>query len=733
MELHMRNFNAHGLIARLRLAFLMILALAVAGCGGGGGGGSSSSNCPTQFSTCDNTTDGGGTTDGGTTTAAPTVSVAILDSTGAATTTLPSSGAVTVRATVKDATGSVVPSAVVIFATDSNLAAFNPGSALTNSAGVATVQMSAASLSAAGAASVTASTTVNSVVTSGSTAYEVGAANITLSGFSISETDIPAYGTSAVSVTVNVNGVPTTAPITVGLTSGCAVSGKAVLASSVQTVNGVATATYTDKGCNSADTITVSVLGKTAQGTIKSAGPAAANIQFVSATPSTIALKGTAGLIDVSNVTFKVVDASGNAVPSKDVEFYLTNWTGGIKLDDNSQTQVNAMPNQKVRKQTAADGTVTVTVQAGTNPASVWVLANVLNSSLGTQSNKLVISTGLPSQDRFTLAVGVHNIEGWDYSGETTNLTVYAFDRVGNPVPEGTTVNFVTEGAGTSPSPGVCSIKDATCSINFVSAESRPRGEAVPVCRVPGDSTTCVRSGRVSVLAYANGEEGFDDANGNNFFDSGETFRDMGDVFVDNNENGGWESPEQFFPFIAALDNASLRLDCPTHVGYENAKSKLSTCNNKWGQAQVRREQVIILSGSYVNFAYPAGSNVTVTTDASGQVSNLVVTDGFGGLAQCSAMFQVRIADLNNNPMPAGTKLSITNNNVKYNQTGSADPLAVVAEVANDTVLDTTIRGGTTHAFTMLGAKCASIPKGTLSIRAVTPKGNITVIPVAVN
>lgn len=729
----MRNFNVQGLIARIRLAFLMMLALAVAGCGGGGGG-SSSTDCPTQYSTSCGTT-GGGTTGGGTTTSAPTVSVAILDSAGAATTNLPSSGSVTVSATVKNAAGTAVKSALVTFATDTSLGVFNPasGTKLTDDNGVASVQMSAASLSAAGAGVVTATAVVDSATASGGAPYELGSADITLSNFTIEGADIPAYGTSTVSVVVNVNGSPATAPIAVNLASGCATSGKATLASTVQTVNGIATATYTDKGCNATDTITVSVLDKVVQGAIKIAGPAAANIQFVSATPSTIALKGTAGLTDVSNVIFKVVDASGNAVPSQDVEFYLTNWTGGIKLDDNSKTQVDAMPNQKVRKQTAADGTVTVTVQAGTNPTSVWVLANVLNSSLGTQSNKLIISTGLPSQDRFTLAVGVHNIEGWDYAGETTNLTVYAFDRVGNPVPEGTTVNFVTEGAGTSPSPGVCSIKDATCSINFVSAESRPRGEAVPVCSVADDSTTCVRSGRVSVLAYANGEEGFDDANGNNFFDSGETFRDMGDVFVDNNENGVWTVPEQFFPFVTASDNASLGLACPTHVGYEDAKSKLSTCNNKWGQAQVRREQVIILSGSHVNFAYRVGSNIAVTTGPSGQVSGLVVTDGFGGLAQCSAMFQVRIADLNNNPLPAGTKLSITNNNVKYSQSGSSDPVTVIAEVANDTVLDTTTPGGTTHAFTMLGAKCASTPKGTVSIRAVTPKGNITAIPVAVN
>ena len=306
MELHMRNFNVQGLIARIRLAFLMMLALAVAGCGGGGGGGSSSSaGCATQWdASCGNNTTGGGT--GGTTTSTPTVSVVILDGSGAATTTLPSSGSVTVKATVKSAAGVPVSGAVVTFTTEPSLGIFNPasGTALTNDSGVASIQMSAAALNAAGAAAVNAAASVASTAVSGGATYQVGAANLTLANFTISKTEIDAYGTSTVSVTVNVNGSPSSAPLTVGLSSGCATSGKATLASSVQTINGVATATYTDKGCNSTDTITVSVLDKSVSGTIKSAGPAPANIQFVTATPGTIALKGTAGLVDVSTVTF---------------------------------------------------------------------------------------------------------------------------------------------------------------------------------------------------------------------------------------------------------------------------------------------------------------------------------------------------------------------------------------------------------------------------------------------
>ena len=666
----------------------------------------------------------------------------IYDSTGAVTTTLSSSGSVTVKAVVTNASGTPLAGAPVKFTTDSTLALFNPsiGTALTNSAGVASVQMSSAGLTANGAGQVTATLSdASKPNVSAYASYQVGAANVTLGAMSISATSIPAYGTSTVAVTVNVNGTPTTTPVTVAFSSGCATSGKASIASTVLTVNGVATATYTDKGCNGTDTITATVLDKTVQGSITSAGPLPANIQFVSATPSSIALKGTAGLIDISNVTFKVVDASGNAVPATTVEFYLTNWTGGIKLEDNTQTQVDALTGGKVRKQTAADGTVVVAVQAGTNPTSVWVLANILNSSLSTQSSKLVISTGLPSQDRFSLSVGTHNIEGWRYDGVTTPLTIYAFDRVGNPIPDGSTINFVTEGAGASP--GTCSVSSGSCSTQFVSSENRPRNESVGVCLnssgslVPSTnggaiSNTCAYSGRVSVLAYANGEESFDDINGNNLYDSGETFRDIGDIYVDNNENGTWESPEQYFPFAGSAGNTSTGAACSTtYTGYATAKSKANTCNGKWGQAQVRRDQVVVLSDSYVSNIYAATSNTSITG------SGVVVTDGFNfsSGAACGASFTIRIADLNNNPLPAGTTVAISNINVTYSQVGTTDPVTVDTDISGSIILDTIAPGGTFHSITMLGKKCLTVPSGTMIIKTTSPKGLTTSIPVQVN
>lgn len=132
MELHMRNFNVLGLIARIRLALLVMLALAIAGCGGGGGGGSSSSaDCPTAFSSTCATS--GGTT-GGTTTATPAQLSLLLS-----TPTIQTDGSaeVTISATVKDSKNAIISGATVNFSVDSGT--LLASSATTGANGVATV------------------------------------------------------------------------------------------------------------------------------------------------------------------------------------------------------------------------------------------------------------------------------------------------------------------------------------------------------------------------------------------------------------------------------------------------------------------------------------------------------------------------------------------------------------------------------------------------------------------
>jgi hypothetical protein len=557
-----------------------------------------------------------------------------------------------VKATIRNAAGLGVANTVVTFSTTATLATMTPstGTALTNASGEATIQIDAASLTAAGATTITATASVDGALVSGSTGFSVSAANASIASMSVGSNPLSPYATTSVSVAVA--GVPKTTPVTINFSSICAGTGKATLPASVQTSNGTATATYTDKGCASLDTITASVAGLAVTKTITLdvKAPGAISIQFVSATPTTIALKGTggAGLVESSLVRFRVVDSNNLPVSSGvNVTFDLTTRTGGILLDGASAA---------VTKLTDANGEASVTVQSGTTPTSVWVTASMTGTTLLSQSNQLRISTGRPAQDRFTLGVSKYNIEGFKLNGITTTVRAIASDRLGNPVPDGTAINFVAEGGQIQPScltgtPPQEPIGSGGCSVTFTTANPVPT------------------NGRVTVVAYSLGEESFVDANGNNKYDSGETFTDLGDVFIDNNENGTWDADEQ------SISYAGNGQTCASAISSSpSAPSKAGTCDGKWGQAHVRQSDVIVLSGS----------TLSTITPASGASFSM------GGADQCSnsTAFNFTVADSNNNPLPNGTTIT----------TSQPDALSTVT-ISPSAVQNTNLKGGTTHTL----------------------------------
>ncbi len=677
-------------------------------CGGGSSGGSmlngGSSGAENGGSGGTGGTDGNGGNAG-----TPTVVVSLTDASKNSSNALSPGQPLTAWATVRDANGQAAANQVVTFSSDANLVIITPqsGTALTNGSGVAKVEIAAKDVTASGAAEVTATASVGSDSVSGKAAFSLSAGMVQLNGLTVSPAAISAYGTANIRVTVLVNGKPTVTPTAVQFSSSCASSGAASLPTSVQTVNGIASATYTDIGCAGTDTIMVSTPGaSTAQAKVTIEPPQAANIRFIEAIPASIVLKGTGGigLSEVSTVTFKIVTNAGAAVAAQLVDFSLTTYTGGILLDGKGA-------GQPVSKQTGADGTVSVTVTAGTNPTPVWVQASLPGTTLASQSNQLTISTGRPSQDNFSVSVGQFNIEGWEYDGVETGLNVIASDRVGNPVPDGTVINFVTEGAQINPAS--CQTAKGQCAVKFISAERRPYSDSEP--------SGTVTKGRVSVLAYALGEESFEDTNGNNRYDAGEPFSDLGDIFVDDDESHQWKAPEQRIPFGVTNPVACPPLTPLTRGDYNTAFSVADTCDGVWGPAHARRGLVIVLSGSHASIAR------TLSDSSSSSIT-------LPKPMICGAdRYSFVLRDQNGNPLPSGTTVSVKDNYVRYVQSGATDEATASISLVNDTVLSTTRQGGTEHGFTLSATKCApgSTPAGNFIINVTTPKGLIT--PLQIN
>ncbi|MCB1644991.1 MAG: Ig-like domain-containing protein, partial [Pseudomonadales bacterium] len=123
---------------------IIFFSLLLTACGGGGGGGSVVSPV------------GGGTgTTGGGTTTSPTLTLSIADSTGAATNTVNGTDTITASALFVDGNGDPVSGAVITFTAEVGELIPGQGTALTNSAGIATIDIGAGTVAGAGNISAT--------------------------------------------------------------------------------------------------------------------------------------------------------------------------------------------------------------------------------------------------------------------------------------------------------------------------------------------------------------------------------------------------------------------------------------------------------------------------------------------------------------------------------------------------------------------------------------------------
>jgi hypothetical protein len=666
-----------GWLTKLAMAAALGAALATAGCGGAGAGAGGSAP------------DAGPSESGPAASSAATVAIAMFaagknEPITAISTSVPGE----LKATVRDKAGKAVPNTVVTFTGGlSSQIAFQPAAnALTDANGVATVIVTPVGISSSGAETVTAQATVAGTSVTGSRGLAIGSTDVTLVDMKVmlpaGVTAVAPYGTTTVQATVSVS----TLPVKVAFTSNCVNSGRATITPQVDTVNGIAAATYTDKGCASTDTVSAQVVGRAATRTVSFSvqSPGISNIQFISAQPATIALSGTGavGLQQTSTVTFRVVDQAGNPVPTpQNVDFNLSTSTGGILLDNTPGTSL------PIRKQTGSDGTVQVRVQSGTLPTPVWVVASLPDSPLvaPTQSNLLTISTGRPTQARFSLSASVLNINGLVFDGATSRINIFASDRLGNPVADGTVINFVAEGASIEPS---CATVNGNCSVGFRSQRERPITIA---------DNLRSDNGRVTVTAYAVGEESFVDQNANNRWDSGEPFEDLGYVYIDPLESrpletsrsdsiGPWTNQRvQVIPFVGSLAQVSACTSVmPGASGVISAPSVPNSCDGTWGSAHVRRDITIVLSGNSPVLK-TAQSDLAATPEIS-RVGSLGVA--------CAATFNFFLQDVNGNPMPAGTTAAA--------DTSTATSLT--ATVLGFPVPSTNVRGGTPGAVLVRGS-----------------------------
>jgi hypothetical protein len=535
---------------------------------------------------------------------------------------------------------------------------------------------------------VIASATVDGKLISNSAQFSVNLPPLTLSPITLGLSNLSYGGSTSVAVTVkDASGNPfTTQDVDVVFTSTQAATGKATINTPVRTINGVATTTYQASTATGVDTITASIAGSIVNANVTISPLSANSIQFVSASPSNIGLKGMggAGIQETSLVTFKVLDTSGQPKANQQVDFTLNTTIGGLLLLSPSGS-------------TAANGTVSVIVQAGTIATSVRVTATITGSSpaISTQSDQLVVSTGVPAQDGFSISIQNFNPEAFNVDGIQDKVTARLSDHFHNPVPDGTAVYFTTSGGSIQPS---CTTIGGVCTVTWTSQTPRPVGDATRLnaLGLPDPQN----NGRARILAYAVGEEAFLDRNGNGVADAGE-FTDTSEAFRDDNENGTLDVIETFIDF-----NSDGIFNGPDgkYNGVLQGAAYIGAPKSK----HIYMNSTIVMATSGAKI-----TNSCVTPPGS------AITVGLGGVKPCT----INISDLNKNTMPSGTTVAFSYTEVVAGIKLVSDPF---------TFPNSTASTGTDLGIFLVDSGSASatppppVGRGVLKVTVTSPGGLVT-------
>lgn len=645
---------------------------------------------------------------------------------GDATNQFKSNENVQVQILLTDAIGAPIANEIINF--NANIGVLSTATALTSDTGLAsvtlypftdldfqTIELGAGIVSVSMASNTAISTNMN---------YQIVAANTIIDEVKIGHFDddntfiegvislsidtISAGGTLGLEVNlVDQNNVPIVIPTQVNFTSSCVGNEKANIDESVLSIKGIASATFEDIRCagstGTSDVIIASVILNdgtvTATGTIEISGEQLGSIEFVSAEPALIVLKGSGGQ-ENSTVTFLVKSALGNPLAQQEVEFSLDNNISGLTLS-------------REKGLTNSQGLITTQVSSGNTPVVIRITAQATmeisgeSHSVQTQSNQLSINTGLPEQASITIGATILNPA--INNGTESIVRVWLSDSFNNPVPDGTTVNFTAEGGSIGKVVnnelvgGGCNTIGGTCFVTWTSTEP-----------VPADH-------RVTILATASGHETFFDTNGNNIFDEDDGlaiinndvssgfgrqlplssgFIDLSEAWRDDNENFVRDANETTW----FDDNGDGLFSAPDGK-FNGPQCEGSLCDANTKKVTLRKAMVLVMSsGSNPRFILSNDSQTITYQDESGITTNLPTIADDSSLA-----LDFRFADSALQTLPIGSTVEVTIDGASLQGTTSY------------AVGNTSVEGYKTMEFTVVNEAGNTSSEATLQINISTP------------
>jgi hypothetical protein len=562
------------------------------------------------------------------------------------------SGTSTVTATVLDSSGALVA--------DGTPVSFSLSPAL------GTITASANTSNGIATATYTASTTPGSVTvtaTSGSNSNTdtitifTQAATVTLTA---APSTISVFGTSSLSATV-LDTTGANMPDGTIVTFALSAPAMGTINAQATTSSGIATVTFVSSNIPGTVTVTATSGSVSNTASITITAPEAGSIEFTSATPQVLGLRGF-GQTETSLVQFTVNDINGNPISDGTSVDFVMSGPGGGRTPDNGGEYIGIRDDGTPTTETVStvNGIASVFLHSGTLAGTVTIDGTVTITgppmvTISSSSAVMSIGGGVPSATHFSIATTQFNLAGYTDRGslgfinDTAEISAFVADRFGNfNVLQGTSLSFYTE-AGAIDTSGTVDDTGAT-SVTFRTQNPMPedvlenasetalKGSIDAIWGIPAAmSTYHPRDGRLTVFATVMGEESYDDANANGIFDPVELFVDADEPFYDNNDDGcrndgttafcpDGSTPASTDPFEIFIDaNNNGQYDIPNSCWDGPNPNPAYVCAGREDSKMIYQRIDLMFTGNPVfidfnptGFAIPNGGS---------QVFNIIIAD----------------------------------------------------------------------------------------------------------
>lgn len=558
------SYSSLPLTSKLFQLTFLTCALALAGCGGGDGDTVDSikpeiPGNPGQPEPGESGEDGTGVPVSG----MNVTPITLTDPNGNITRTITSAG---VSATVKvtDKSGNPVSNALVLFQADGVTFGTSNSKVLTNAEGEATISVKPLDSADTGSYQLSATVNYNDLTkTTPSYYFSLQSIQVLLTEFTLSSSNLDSGANTNITLRTKdaVNDVYQN-DVTVNFDASCGSFDSNSVISSNQ---GDVTTTYkaidvNGKLCEGIHTITATPANNPVNKqtkTVSIAGAEASSI-FYTTTEKVKLGASNSGSSSSGQIEFTVY-ANGRPAANQQVEI--------SSIDTPPDFSFVTLNNQTSRTITSdSQGKVVVNLYPGALPGPVEIKATLKsNTSIFASSKDVSVATGRATQNGVSISLS-KNVLANSVDGDTAIITARLVDRVGNPVPDGTVMSFVSEGGRVTPS---CATNKGICTVEFSTQNPRPVDN------------------RVAVIAYVEGDKDYIDKDGDNQFSAGDIFtHNIGDFFRDDNENNKYDSEAGEFVYRRGATGAVCALS-------SNSQPNIAdTCDNKL--SAILRQQFIL-------------------------------------------------------------------------------------------------------------------------------------------